>query len=187
MNEWRPPLTGDQHLWTEKEMLVNYVTRVSKTLERKLRLKAGSTIWILVVGFSPATKNLCSTTRKIPTGSCCEWLLRVCIVNDSWSTVPLGHSPSCLESHNPSPFWKTHTHTIKTESRRIQIELSLIPGGLSTSAVPWEPMYFHTWRGNFSLMQMLLRYLLRASLSLLVTLSSLRLQHWVHFHFPQLK
>ena len=49
-------------------------------------------------------------------------LLRDGIVKDPWFTV-LGNCPSHMESHNPFIFWKIHEHTIKIESRKLQIEL----------------------------------------------------------------
>lgn len=58
-------------------------------------------------------------------------LLRDGIVNDPWLTV-LSNCPSHMESHNPFISCKIHEHTIKIESRKLQIELSDSWGPLCT-------------------------------------------------------
>lgn len=95
------------------------------------------------------------------------------------------------------PTWKVITHSSSGKSTNIQLKQKvksfkmncLILGGPSAPAIPRKsrPLtrwYFYTQRKGSSLLQMLLRYLSRASVSHPVPLSPLRLQVQAYLYSP---
>lgn len=98
------------------------------------------------------------------------------------------------------PTWKVITHSSPGKSMNIQLKQKaesfrlncLILGGPSAPAIlresrPLTRWCFYTWRKGSSLLQMLLRYLSRASVSHPVPLSPLRLQDQAYLYSPPQK